>query len=411
MITSPHALAPAELAAALRSDLACGLSAGEARTRLAAYGTNRPHRRGRPPYLRLALNQVLDPLVALLFAAALISIAIGDTTEGIAIAAILVLNGVIGFWQEAAADRAILALSQSFAQRALVVRDGEESEIPADDVVPGDVVVVSAGDRVAADARVVETTALETDESALTGESLPVAKQTEAVPVEAPLAERGSMLFAGTAVTNGAGRALVCATGPRTEMGAIELLAERAKAPPTPLARRLSRLARQMVVLGVAITVVLGGVMLAWGSGWDDAFLTGVALAVAAVPEGLAATVTAALAFGAQAMAKRGALARRLNAIETLGETTVICTDKTGTLTENEIRVAGLRPWRALVSAGCWRRRSSPRACAGSAGRSSATRSKRRSSSPRRSGASTRKRWHAGSRASTRFRSPPSGSG
>ena len=181
------------------------------------------------------------------------------------------------------------------------------------------------------------------DESALTGESLPVAKQVEAVDVGTPLAERGSMIFAGTAVTQGSAQALVCGTGTRTEMGAIEVLAARAKAPPTPLTLRLARLARQMVALGITITIVLSALILLRGGAWDDAFLTSVAVAVAAVPEGLAAIVTAALAFGARAMAQRGALVRRLAAIETLGETTVICTDKTGTLTENEIRVAALR--------------------------------------------------------------------
>jgi calcium-translocating P-type ATPase len=340
---SPHAVHVSDVAAALDTDPIRGLSGAEGTRRLALFGANLPHHLRRPSYVRLALNQMLDPLVALLLGAALVSVAIGETTEGIAIGAILVLNGAIGFWQEAAAERAILALSRAFAHRALVVRDGEEKEIAAEDVVPGDLLVVSAGDRVAADARLVRTTSLEVDESALTGESMPVAKRTEQLAVTSPLAERASMVFAGTGVTHGSGSALVCATGASTEVGAIELLAEAATPPPTPLTLRLGQLARQMVVVGLVITVVLGGAILAWGGEWDEAFLTAVAVAVAAVPEGLAATVTAALALGARSMARRGALIRQLNAIETLGETTVICTDKTGTLTENEIRVAGLR--------------------------------------------------------------------
>ena len=340
----PHAASAAELAQGLRTDLDRGLGGQEAALRLARYGPNRPERVRRPPYVRLALNQLLDPLVALLVAAAAISIAIGETTEGIAIAAIIVLNGALGFWQEAAAERAILALSEGFTQAAVVVREGVERQVAAEDVVPGDVLIVAAGERVAADARLVETTSLEVDESALTGESLPVAKEIEPTALAAPLAERTSMIFAGTGVTHGAGRALVVGTGPRTVMGAIERLAAEAKTPPTPLTRRLGRLAREMVVAGVLITVALGGVMLARGEGWSDAFLIAVALAVAAVPEGLAATVTAALAFGARAMAARGAIVRRLAAIEALGETSVICTDKTGTLTENQIRVAAIRP-------------------------------------------------------------------
>ena len=344
MIGQPHAASSTALARALESDLEHGLTEHESRRRLELYGPNRPERRRRTPYLRLALHQLVDPLVALLVAAAVISIAIGHPTEGIAIGAILVLNGVLGFWQEAGADRAILALSQAFTQSAVVIRDGAERELPADDVVPGDLLLVDAGDRVPADARLVAGSSLEVDESALTGESLPTAKQTEPIALDTPLAERTTMIFAGTGITHGSGRALVTATGPRTEVGTIERLAASAKAPPTPLTRRLGRLARQMVVLGVGITLILGALILARGDSWSDAFLTSVAVAVAAVPEGLAATVTAALAFGARAMAARGAIVRRLAAIETLGETSVICTDKTGTLTENEIRVAALRP-------------------------------------------------------------------
>ncbi|HEX7526875.1 MAG TPA: cation-transporting P-type ATPase, partial [Gaiellaceae bacterium] len=273
-----------------------------------------------------------------------ISVAIGDVIEGAAIGAIVVLNGLLGFWQEAGAERAIRALSQAFTHTAVVVRDGLERTVAAEEIVPGDVLIVDQGDRIAADARVVDGRALEVDESALTGESLPVSKDPRPIATNAPLAERTSMLYAGTGVTRGHGRGIVCATGAKTELGQIEVLASDAAPPPTPLTRRLGRLARQMVVAGVAITVVLGGVMLLRGEALHVAFLTAVAVAVAAVPEGLAATVTAALALGARAMAQRGAIVRRLAAIETLGETSVICTDKTGTLTENRIRVAGLLP-------------------------------------------------------------------
>ena len=292
----------------------------------------------------MLLNQLFDPLVALLVAATAVSIAIGDVGEGLAIAAVLVLNAALGFWQEAAAEHAILALSETFTQQATVVRDGELRELPAEEVVPGDVLLVLEGERVAADGRVVSEHGLEVDESALTGESLPVAKSPDAVAEDAPLAERASMAYAGCAVTRGRGRIVVCATGEQTELGQIERLAAGAKPPPTPLTRRLSRLARQMVIAGVAITAILSVAMVVQGTALHEAFLVGVAVAVAAVPEGLAATVTAALALGARAMAKRGAIVRRLEAIETLGGTTVICTDKTGTLTQNQIRVAALRP-------------------------------------------------------------------
>jgi Ca2+-transporting ATPase len=340
---APHAAAAVAVVAALATDAERGLAAADAATRLEQFGRNEPSRRRRPRYGQLALHQMVDPLVALLVAATAISVAMGDTTEGIAIAAILVLNGVLGFWQEAGAERAILALSTAFSQSALVVRDGVEAELDAAEVVPGDLLLVQAGDRVAADARILATNGLDVDESALTGESLPAAKALQPVPEEAPLADRASMLYAGTGVTRGAARAVVTDTGSRTELGRIETLAAAAKAPTTPLTRRLGTLARQMVVVGVAVTLLLGAIIVVRGGAWNDAFLTSVAVAVAAVPEGLAATVTAALALGARAMARRGAIVRRLSAIETLGETTEICTDKTGTLTQNEIRVADLR--------------------------------------------------------------------
>jgi Ca2+-transporting ATPase len=339
-----HAAAAVEVAAALATDPDRGLSSVEVAARLARHGPNRPRPQRRPRFVRLALGQLLDPLVALLLVATAISVAIGDTVEGAAIGSIVVINGLLGFWQEAGAERAIRALSQAFTQTALVVRDGIERTVAAEDIVPGDVLQVGEGDRVAADVRLTGARALEADESALTGESLPVSKHVRPVESSAPLAERTSMLYAGTGVTRGHGRGLVCATGAETELGRIEVLASDAAPPPTPLTRRLGRLARQMVVAGVAITIVLGGVMLLRGEPLRVSFLTAVAVAVAAVPEGLAATVTAALALGARAMARRGAIVRRLAAIETLGETSVICTDKTGTLTENRIRVAGLLP-------------------------------------------------------------------
>jgi P-type Ca2+ transporter type 2C len=343
MATAPHAAEPEALAAELGTT-STGLDADEAARRLERYGPNRPRPPKRPRYLRLALNQLLDPLVLLLVGATIVSIAIGDEIEGGAIAAIVLLNGVLGFWQEAGAERAILALSQSFSQRAMVVRSGVVVEIDAEEVVPGDLLLVEEGERVAADGRVASEHGLEVDESALTGESLPVGKDGVAVAPQTPLAERSSMVFAGTGVTRGRGQVLVCATGSETELGQIESLAAGATPPATPLVRRLSRLARQMVFAGLVITVLLTGAMLVRGEPLHEAFLLGVAVAVAAVPEGLAATVTAALALGARAMAGRGAIVRRLEAIETLGETTVICTDKTGTLTENRIRVAALRP-------------------------------------------------------------------
>ena len=338
-----HALGGDAVARRLSTDAERGLTAEEAAARVERFGRNRLEPQTRTPYGRLISHQLLDPLVALLVAAAIVSAAIGDAVDGIAIATIVVLNAVLGFTQELSAERAIHALARSVTHVAVVVRDGNETSIDAEVLVPGDVLVVAEGDRVGADVRLTRAASLEVDESALTGESLPVAKSVDPVRDSTPLAERACMLYAGTGITRGHARGIVCATGPATEFGQIGLLAAGAP-PPTPLAVRLGLLARRMVVAGVCVTLALAGIMLLRGEPLREAFLTGVAVAVAAVPEGLSATVTIALALGAAAMARRGAILRRLSAIETLGETTVICTDKTGTLTQNRIEVAELVP-------------------------------------------------------------------
>lgn len=339
-----HAASTEEVARALASDPRHGLTAEQIAILRKRYGTNRLPQRERPAYVALAVDQVFDPLVALLGAAVVVSAAVGDSLEAAVIGAILLLNAALGFLQEAAAERALLALRGRLAQTANVVRDGRERVLPAEELVPGDLVVVREGDRIPADGRLVSAEGLETEEASLTGESAPVEKQTSPVPTEVPLAERCSMVFAGTSVTRGRGAALVTAIGVATELGVISRLADRARPPPTPLQRRLARLVRWMAGLGVALVVALGGVMLLRGESLHESFLLGVAVAVAVVPEGLVATVTIALSFGARAMARRGALVRRLAAIETLGETTVICTDKTGTLTENRMRLAAALP-------------------------------------------------------------------
>jgi Ca2+-transporting ATPase len=339
-----HALDVADAARSLDSDSVAGLSEREAGARLEAHGRNRIWRRERPDYVRMAVRQVVDPLVALLAAAAVVSLLIGEGLEAVAIGVIVAINAALGFAQELAAERAVLALREAVAERANVVRDGREREVDAEEVVPGDLLVVREGDRVAADGRVVEAYRLEVDESALTGEAMPVDKDEAAVGAELGIADRASMVWAGTAITRGRAAVLVTATGTDTELGSITVLAREAKAPPTPLQRRLRSLSRVMVVAGLAITALLTTGMLLRGAELHEAFLVGVAVAVAAVPEGLSATMTIALALGARSMARAGAIVRRLVAIETLGETTVICTDKTGTLTENSLRLARALP-------------------------------------------------------------------
>ena len=339
-----HALDPERVALELGTDPSLGLAFGEAAARLGRDGPNELERARSPAYGRIAARQLIEPLVGLLVAAALVSAAIGETVEAAAIGLIVVLNAAFGFAQEVGAERAVLALHASLEITASVIRDGRERVVPSRELVTGDVVRIREGDRVPADARVLHTHGLEVDESLLTGESATVAKGSAAVAAGAPLAERTSMVYAGTGATRGSATAVVVATGGRTEQGAITHLADEAEPPPTPLQARLSGLARWMVVLGIAVTAVLGAAMLARGESARDAFLVGVSVAVAAVPEGLAATVTIALALGSREMARRGAIVRTLSAIETIGEATVICTDKTGTLTENRLRVERREP-------------------------------------------------------------------
>ena len=225
-----------------------------------------------------------------------------------------------------------------------MIRGGEERQVPAEELVPGDLILLREGDRVPADARLTSTRGLAVDESALTGESIPADKGIEPIADGAGLAERSSMVFAGTGVTRGRARALVTATGPQAEIGRVAELTRRSKPPPTPLQRRLGTLSRLMVGAGVLITVGLAGIRLLQGAPAEQAFLLGVSVAVAAVPEGLAATVTVALALGARRMAARGAIVRRLVAAETLGSATVVASDKTGTLTQNRLRVRAVAP-------------------------------------------------------------------
>jgi magnesium-transporting ATPase (P-type) len=340
----PHALDVEEVARRFNGDLVSGLSEEEASDRLRRTGANVLQRADRPPYAQIAIRQVRDPLVGLLIVAASVSAAVGEALDAGVIAVIVLLNGALGFFEELGAERAIIALRDSVPLEASVVRAGAERVIPAEAIVGGDLVVLREGVRVPADGRLVYGEGVSADEAALTGESVPVEKSTASVALETPLAEQSPMVFAGTAITRGQGRFLVTAVGPRTEMGRIACLASDAKPPPTPLQKRIGGLARITAAAGVAITIVLGGAMLVQGSPLHEAFLVGVSVAVAAVPEGLAATVTIALALGARAMAKQGAIVRRLAAVETLGSATVVATDKTGTLTENILQLAGLDP-------------------------------------------------------------------
>jgi magnesium-transporting ATPase (P-type) len=355
-MTQPPALEPwrrdaADVAAELGTDLRNGLDAAEAAARLERFGPNVLDPAERVPAWRKLLAQFADPLIYLLLVAAAVSIAAwaaegadGVPYEAIVIAVIVLLNGVLGFVQEARAEQAVAALQRMAAATATVVRDGRTQRIPAAEVVPGDVLLLEEGDAVSADARLVEVTSLTVGEASLTGESQAVVKETVALHAPAALGDRVNMVFDGTAVTRGRGRAVVTATGMSTEMGAIARLLGKTEEQRTPLQREVSRIGRMLGIGVIAIAVVVVAAILVTAdldraSDLVDVLLVGVSLAVAAVPEGLPAVLSVVLALGVQRMARRRAIVKRLSSVETLGSASVICSDKTGTLTKNEMTI------------------------------------------------------------------------
>jgi Ca2+-transporting ATPase len=317
-----------------------GLTGSEARKRLERYGPNELQETRRISPWQILLEQFKNVLIIILLIATVISFFLGHGLESVVIAVIVLFAVLLGFVQEYRAERAIEALRQMTAPTATVMRDGEEVRIPARDLVPGDVILLSTGDRIPADARLIEAINLQVEESALTGESVPVEKHVHPLGYDnLPLGDRRNMVYAGTSVTYGRGRALVVATGMHTEFGKIARMLQTVETVRTPLQENLDRvgnvLARAAFVV-VGLIVALG---LLRGQPVIDMLIFGIALAVAVVPEALPAVVTISLAIGVQKMAKRNALIRRLPAVETLGSTSVICTDKTGTLTKNEMTV------------------------------------------------------------------------
>jgi len=319
-----------------------GLTSGDANSRLTRYGPNRLPQSAGPSAAHLLLDQVRTPLMWALLAAGAVALALGELEDGLVVLTVVVLNALIGFAQEYRAGRAIAALSELVAEPARVRRDGAWAQIPADCVVPGDLLEVAPGDRVAADLRLLGAASLRAQESALTGESEPVDKGVQAVPADAPLAERHSLLYAGTVVAAGSGQGVAVATGRRTELGRVATLLDGVQPLETPLTRDLARFGRVITGAIAVAALVLAAVAAVRGFPLADAALVGISLAVAAVPEGLPAVVTIALAVGVRRMARRRAIIRHLPAVETLGSTTVVATDKTGTLTQNTMRVEAL---------------------------------------------------------------------
>ncbi|HUY80573.1 MAG TPA: cation-translocating P-type ATPase [Acidobacteriaceae bacterium] len=353
-VERPQELTQDQVIAALGSDPYLGLASAEARNRLDRYGPNAlPSAPVRSAWLRFLL-QFRDWQVYLLLAAILVSFlvwimegAAGLPYEALAILAIVLLNALFGFLQEERADRALAVLRSMTPALASVIRDGQEQRIEAQTLVPGDLLVVREGDRIAADARLLEVAALHTLESALTGESLPVAKSTQPVPPETLPADRHNMLFSGTTAVYGHATAVVTATGRHTEFGRIAALLHETEDRETPLKRELNRLGKRLAVTVLILAFVVVATLLLLEGAHDGqrvlhALLFGIALAVAATPEGLAAVVTVVLALGVRRMARRGAIVRHLSAVEALGEATVIAADKTGTMTLNQMTVRSL---------------------------------------------------------------------
>jgi Ca2+-transporting ATPase len=341
-----HTLEAADVVAALGSDDNSGLTAAEAQRRLTEYGANvLPVEPGRSIW-RMILDQVADPMIALLVVAALISGIVGEPADTIVITVIVLLNAVIGVVQERRAEQAMAALRAMSAPIAVVVRDGVEQQVDAGSLVPGDLVVVADGAIVPADLRLTSLASLRIAEAALTGESQPVSKRVEPVTdPHAPVGDRRSMAFRGTFVAQGHGRGVVVGTGTRTELGAIADLLMTADVVRTPLQRRLSSFGGRIALAVVGICAIVFVTGLLRGEDPGLMFLTAISLAVAAVPEALPAVVAVTLALGARRMAHHNALVRRLPAVETLGSVTWICSDKTGTLTENRMRVEVLEPY------------------------------------------------------------------
>jgi Ca2+-transporting ATPase len=320
-----------------------GIAIAEAEKRLLAYGPNLlGESKGTPPW-RLLADQFRNVLILTLLAATVLSAFLGHTVEAVAIAVIVLLAVLLGFVQEFRAEQAIEALKKMAAPNARVMRAGTEAVIPASSIVPGDIVLIAAGDRIPADGRLIESFNLRVEEASLTGESLASEKDAAAVlPEETLTGDRRNMVFAGTAAAYGRGRAIVTATGMQTEFGRIAGMLQRVDTGRTPLQKNLDRVGKSLARAALVIVVIIVVLGLFRGQPFVEILVFGVALAVAVVPEALPAVVTISLALGVQRMAKRNALMRRLPAVETLGSTTVICSDKTGTLTRDEMTVRAL---------------------------------------------------------------------
>jgi len=337
-----HALRAQETLAAVESNADEGLPAEVARDRLERFGPNALPEVARRSLLSVFLGQFRSPLIYLLIAAAVIALALGHRSDAVVILAVVLLNAIIGGFQEGRAERSLEALRKLATHKARVIRSGQERVIEARDVVPGDILLLDLGDAVAADARLLHGAALQIAEAALTGESLPVVKDMLPLAPDTPLADRRNMVYAGTHVTAGRARAVVVATGLATEIGHIAVLAGSAEQPQTPLERRIAQFGRYIIAAAAIVFAAINGIGFLRGIPPGEIVMVGISQVVGMIPEGLPVAMTIALAVGVQRMARRRAVVRRLSAVETLGSTTVICSDKTGTLTRNEMTVTAV---------------------------------------------------------------------
>ncbi|MFC1907191.1 cation-translocating P-type ATPase [Chloroflexota bacterium] len=341
MIEHWHNLSPDEVLQALGSQRS-GLTDAEARQRLSEYGPNELKGKKKTPAILVFLQQFLSPLIYVLLVAVIVSAIARHYIDAGVILVVLLLNAVIGFIQETRAEKAMQALIAMAAPKATVRRDGKVVSLPARAIVQGDILLLETGDKVPADARLIRASNLQVNEATLTGESIASGKSTKALSEDVPLAERKNLVYMGTIIANGRATAVTVRTGMSTEVGKIATSIQELKPEKTPLQLSISKLSRLLIVLflGVCALLVVAGLL--QGLGWLEMFLLAVAAAVSAIPEGLPAVVTVVLAMGMRIMANRNAIVRRLVAVETLGSATVICSDKTGTLTMNEMMVGKL---------------------------------------------------------------------
>ena len=337
--TAWHQLHLDEVVRLLESDLSTGLSTAEVQRRLEEFGPNRvTARRGTPAWLKF-LRQFNQPLVYILLLAVGVTAFLGEWVDSSVIFGVVLVNAIVGFLQEAKAEKAIEALAKMVATETTVRRDGRKLRVHSEELVPGDVVLLQSGDRVPADLRLFHVRNLQVDESALTGESLPVAKHPDPLALDTILAERKNLAYAGTLVTSGQAEGVVWAIGDQTETGRIAQLISSAVELSTPLTKKIAQFSKLVLWVILALAAATFALGVARGEKPVEMFMAAVALAVGAIPEGLPAAVTIVLAIGVSRMAKRQAIIRKLPAVETLGSTTVICSDKTGTLTENQMTV------------------------------------------------------------------------